>query len=174
MATNAIASHALMFGVLQLVDFLLLVAGVLIAGPLLARRLSRGEGTVARVIAQILGFLTSASIVLVLLVVAVCHGPPPGEGPHAERAFVRAKPVLAAVLAYRERVGRYPATLAELTPADLPASALDVRSLGALEYPLEYRSAPDSFVLSFRHAGPGMNICEYSSPAGPWRCHGHF
>jgi len=112
------------------------------------------------------------SIALLLVPLAACPGPPPGKGPKAARGFQRSAAVTAALDRYHDETGRYPARLGDLAPRWIAPAALEPPVQP--QYPFEYLSTGDGYLLTFRYSGPGMNDCEYSQPPGEWKCGGHY
>jgi len=102
-----------------------------------------------------------------LAILAGC--PPPGQGRAAETGYRRSEPIIAALDRFRAVHGAYPGALSEL---DVPVEVLQP-PLGPGQGPWEYRSERDSYELTFRYAGPGMNRCVYS-PEKHWQCHGYY
>ena len=98
----------------------------------------------------------------------------PGKGPKAERGYERAKPVVAALEAFRTATRQYPDSLSELVPRFLDASALELPSGVQEHYPFEYHRAESNFKLSFRYVGPGMNQCTIEGTHRTWECSGHY
>ncbi len=94
-------------------------------------------------------------------------GPPPGQGPTAERGYQTCAPIIAALERHAAERGGYPETLAALVPAYLEA----VPTADAID--LTYRHTEASYELEFHYAGPGMNVCTYTPEAG-WDCYGYY
>jgi hypothetical protein len=92
----------------------------------------------------------------------------PGEGAKAEQGYRACQPIIAALQAYHDKEGVYPATLDALVPDYLG----DVAQ-AANEWPIEYRLTDTSYSLSFSYTGPGMNHCTYTPEAG-WYCYGYY
>ncbi len=123
----------------------------------------------------VLGLIVAGSIgLLVCLTVGLAGylifrgSEAPGEGATAERGYRACEPIIAALRAYHEREGAYPATLDGLVPeylADVPAAVN--------EWPIEYSLTDDSYRLAFSYTGPGMNHCTYTPEAG-WDCYGYY
>ena len=95
-------------------------------------------------------------------------GDAPGQGPRAEAGYAAARPVIAALEAYHQAHGSYPATLAKLVPEQLSALPGEVNG-----YPLGYQASGASYVLDFSYTGPGMNHCTYT-PETNWKCYGFY
>ena len=125
------------------------------------------------------GWVLAGAAALLVGCVAVCAlgafaayratvGDPPGQGPRAEAGYAAARPVIAALEAYHQAHGSYPATLAKLVPEQLSALPGDVNG-----YPLGYQAQSDSYVLDFSYEGPGMNHCTYT-PGTKWKCYGFY
>ncbi|HEV7691926.1 MAG TPA: hypothetical protein VGO52_13915 [Hyphomonadaceae bacterium] len=93
-------------------------------------------------------------------------GPAAGKGPKAEAGYKAAAPVIEALEKWRVAKGGYPEQLAALAPDYLP----DV-PLGPQDRELLYERVGESYALTFRYEGPGMNSCTYA-PGAEWRCSG--
>ena len=109
-----------------------------------------------------------ALLAALALLVAGCEKP--GEGAKADEGYSAARPIIASLNTYHEGAGRYPQGLEALVPvylAEVPK--------GPNGQSFEYRwVAPGtSYSLSFRYAGPGMNVCTYT-PETAWRCYGYY
>jgi hypothetical protein len=118
--------------------------------------------------------VTPRLVAMLPLGLSLAGCPGPGEGPKAARGRERAAPVIEALAAYRESVGRYPDDLGLLVPTFLPESALTVPDRPQESYPLEYAREDTSYVLTFRYVGPGMNYCRYRPQRPRWECGGYF
>ena len=121
-----------------------------------------------------------------------CFGPAPGKGRKARSGFRAAAPVIQALEEFREDHKQYPADLGELVPKYLPDhKALLVRGkVEPLHSPRAAESAPqqvdslldsfwyrqdgDTYDLSFRYAGPGMNHCSYDPKTKTWHSVGYY
>ncbi len=109
-----------------------------------------------------------AMLLLAVLLAAACEKP--GEGAKAEAWYAAARPIIASLNSYHQDVGRYPQELSALVPVYLTEVPK-----GPDGQPFEYKwIAPGtSYSLTFRYAGPGMNICAYT-PETAWRCYGYY
>ena len=113
-------------------------------------------------------WFTGISAIVLFVILTGCPGP--GEGRKAEAAFARAQPIIDALARCNEVRGEYPDRLDALVPDYLPESTLELRS----EYPFEYRRTEESYELSFRYVGPGMNECVFAPERERWDCSGYF
>jgi hypothetical protein len=104
------------------------------------------------------------SILIIGLICFGCHlyGPPPGEGPKAERLFKEAAPIIDALEQYRSERGSYPKMIGELIPRYLHEMPSETFS---------YAPENESYILAFRYEGPGINSCVFS-PGKGWHCTG--
>lgn len=109
-------------------------------------------------------------LVFLILPVLLAACTPPGEGPKAEAGYAASEPVIAALEAYQADHGHYPETLTELVGDYLDEEPEEVN-----DYPLEYEALEDgqSYRLTFRYTGPGMNEC-HISPGSDWSCSGYY
>jgi hypothetical protein len=108
------------------------------------------------------------ALVVCSLALAACEKP--GEGAKAEAGYRHCGLIIAALARYHAQADRYPATLDELVPTyldKLPAAPAGIE----LAYGATQSGA--GFDLTFKYAGPGMNICTYT-PRDAWRCHGYY
>ena len=108
--------------------------------------------------------LLMTTVLCAALMMTGCHlyGPAPGKGAKAERFYVKAKPIIQALEAYRTSVGSYPEELDALKPSYLKE----------VDWPFGmYQRTEDGYELWFSYEGPGINSCVYK-PAGEWECSG--
>ena len=69
----------------------------------------------------------------------------------------------------------YPESLSVLAPRFLSPDTLSRPTASGQRYPWQYkRLNSTSFVLSFRHVGPAMNTCEFTTVSSKWQCSGYF
>lgn len=109
-------------------------------------------------------------LVFLILAALLAACTPPGEGAKAEAGYSASEPVIAALAAYRSDNGRYPEALNDLIGDYLAEEPGEVN-----DYPLEYEvlDAGQSYRLTFRYTGPGMNECQIS-PGSDWSCSGYY
>lgn len=98
----------------------------------------------------------AAGVLSLLWMLSAC-GPPPGVGRDAELGYSASQPVIEALEAYKTQRGEYPREL-----RDLAAGFLATIPEGPQHRALQYRRVGDSYKLTFKYAGPGMNKCTYS------------
>lgn len=112
--------------------------------------------------------LLLVALVAFALLLAGCEKP--GEGAKAEEGYSAARPIIASLNSYHEGASHYPQDLEALVPVFLTEVPK-----GPGGQPFEYRwVAPgDSYSLTFRYTGPGMNVCTYT-PEDAWRCYGYY
>ena len=149
----------------------------ILAAPLLALAVIRWladrkprwhQGTV-----YITGCFTVVCYGSIALFFAMCAGGEIGESGKNRLAKAYGEPVIAALARYHADSASYPFALPQLVPLYLSAEALRAPELPPLCYPFEYRGAGETYQLSARYVGPGMNECRYA-PAAGWSCDGHF
>ncbi len=107
-------------------------------------------------------------VMALALLLAGCEKP--GEGAKAEAGYTAARPIIASLNTYHQDVGRYPEQLESLVPVYLTEVPK-----GPDGQPFEYKwVAPGAdYSLTFRYAGPGMNVCTYT-PETEWKCYGYY
>ncbi len=94
---------------------------------------------------------------------------PPGKGEKAEAGYASAKPVIAALEAYRAKNNEYPAKLGDLIPEGA-ARTSDGQPVAEF---FEYSKMGASYRMLFKYTGPGMNRCVYTPEAAKWECSGY-
>ena len=135
-----------------------------------ARRSRRGSrwGDISARLATIAVWCTLTPVALAF---AVCGGPPPGESDAAVELKARIAPVIAGIERFRAERGQYPASLEVLADGYVSAGAIPPARTA---YPVRYERDSAGYVLSFRYAKPGMNVCEYRPTMARWYCFGYF
>jgi hypothetical protein len=106
--------------------------------------------------------------ILLLAACSIFTVEPPGVGEKSERGYAVCDPVIKALEQYQADKGEYPETLTELVPQYLSEVPTEVN-----DEPISYTKTDESFSLSFRYAGPGMNTCTFT-PEDKWHCTGYF
>jgi hypothetical protein len=94
---------------------------------------------------------------------------PPGKGPIAEEWFKRCQPIIDSLENYKTSNHRYPDALSDLVPAY--ATAVPEEELK--QATLQYRMQDESYELTFKYYGPGVNNCVYR-PGSKWVCSGYY
>ncbi len=108
----------------------------------------------------------------VSVVLAGCCAP--SECPQAQEGFAKAQPFIDALEQYRQDHGAYPERLMDLAPIYLlPNTISSARKSFVDGYALVYRLTDESYRLTFRYTGPGMNQCDYTPEEG-WQCSGYY
>ena len=90
------------------------------------------------------------------------------ECEQAKVGFARYKPIINALMLYKENNGEYPSSLKELQPQYIESIAEGVNDK------FTYTLDKSKFELNFIYYGPGANICSYSSEISKWDCSGYF
>ncbi len=117
--------------------------------------------------------LKSVAALAASAIVAACSNP--GEGAVADLGREQAARIVSAIAGYRAESKALPATLDALVPRYLARADLALASGSGTVRPYEYQvTGSDSFELTFRYAGPGMNKCTLESRSGSWRCTGYY
>ncbi len=117
--------------------------------------------------------LQSVAALAAFAIVAACSNP--GEGASADLGRQQAAQIVSAIAAYRAESNALPATLEALVPRHLARADLALVSGSGTAYPYEYHvTSIDSFELTFRYSGPGMNRCTFESRQGSWHCEGYY
>ncbi len=117
--------------------------------------------------------LQSAAALTAFAIVAACSNP--GEGASADLGRRQAARIVSAIAAYQAESKALPATLEALVPRHLARADLALASGSGIARPYEYRvTSPESFELTFRYSGPGMNKCTFESRSGSWHCTGYY
>src|SRR3954463_1140456 len=138
-----------------------LVAPVLVyrAAATLASRTTRGRQWI-RVGGGLSSLLVALTVSPLLLMIAVCWGPPAGESDDARATKAAADPVIAALVTFHQRNGRYPDKLSDLSPSYIAPELLTTLRIAA-PLQVEYRVDSGGYRLRFEYTGPGMNHCEF-------------
>jgi len=106
-------------------------------------------------------------------IVTACSSP--GEGASADLGRQQAARIVSAIAAYKAESNALPATLEALVPGHLARADLALVSGAGTAYPYEYHvTSIDSFELTFRYSGPGINRCTFESRRGSWHCEGYY
>jgi hypothetical protein len=132
------------------------------------RRRHRDQpGRRVTVAARFVAFGTALILSPILLVFAMCNGPPPGESDKARATMAKAAVAISALDSIYTRGHSHLGTLEQIGQSAL-TSATDST------YPITFARDALGYRLTFWYSGPGSNTCVFASRAHRWQCSGAF